>query len=551
MKRKKVLQKLMAMGMSLIMAVSVAACGSAADTTKEAESAPSAEKSSETKAEDTKTAETETETAESEAEGEPVEISIAIWGAGEFLVGDEVQTGIEEKLNIKLTPVHVTWDDYTQKNQLWAASESLPDIFIDCFRTRSSYPEFISQGLLKEIPENLDAYPNLKEYLSGEAAQNAKLNGKLYCLPRQTYPSQEWTVVDRTIIYRWDLAQKAGWEKEPENWDEFQQMMKDIMAADPDGTGIGGMTADGKATLGGTIMPYASPYACENGMVFKWIMGEDGNWIPAYFTEDTLAGFQLARDMYDSGVIDKDIALVSGSTGVEKFLQGKSAAVAVCGGFHASFSSMGRYWKEVHGTEYLDDVRALDVMPDVNGNPSYAVWDYAWSESYINANVDDVKLDKILQLWDYLLSEEGSYVSLYGPEGELWDMVDGKVVMHDDGVVVSDIYPSTGALGVLARWNPNAYDDRFVTTDPVDYYAIDLERVEQASAVKLPEYNQRCTELVMELDINFAVSFDEDFLALMTGEAPVEDMWAELCAQYEQDGLSDMIKQVNEALVEE
>ena len=58
MKRKKVLQKLMAMGMSLIMAVSVAACGSAADTTKEAESAPSAEKSSETKAEDTKTDET-------------------------------------------------------------------------------------------------------------------------------------------------------------------------------------------------------------------------------------------------------------------------------------------------------------------------------------------------------------------------------------------------------------------------------------------------------------------------------------------------------------
>ena len=43
---------------------------------------------------------------------------------------------------------------------------------------------------------------------------------------------------------------------------------------------------------------------------------------------------------------------------------------------------------------------------------------YAGSESFINASVSDEKLDKILQLYDYLLSDEGALLSTYGSEGD-------------------------------------------------------------------------------------------------------------------------------------
>ena len=69
--------------------------------------------------------------------------------------------------------------------------------------------------------------------------------------------------------------------------------------------------------------------------------------------------------------------------------------------------------------------------------------------------------------------------------------------------------------------------------------------------VTIPEYNQRCTELVMELGIEYNVHFDDDFLNIMTGEEPVDKMWNELCEDYEKDGLSDMITKVNEALSQE
>lgn len=538
MRKSKLWKKAAAIVMSMMLAASLAACGSQSDTSATAQ----------------ENAGTGTETEGASVSGTteaPTEISIAIWNADEAFAGDEVLSQIEEKLNIKIKPMNVTWDDYMQKIQLWASSGSLPDVFAGDFRNNSTYSQWANQGVIRAIPEELSAYPNLEAYLQGQAAQDAKLGGTLYCIPRQTYPSQEWTCVDRIICYRWDLAQKAGITKEPENWQEFQDMMKAIIAADPDGTGVGGLTASDKNLVGGIVMPYASPIVEENGAAFKWVETEDGTFKPAYFTEDVVAGFQLARDMYESGVIEKDIALTANQSSEEKFLQGKSAAIVIAGGFGSRYSNTARYWKDVHGTEYLDDVKALNLMPDKNGKKSYPMWGYAWSESFINASVSDEKLDKILQLYDYLLSDEGALLSTYGPEGELYDMKDGKVTLHNPDAMVKDTYPSTDALAVLARWNPSSYDSRFVATSPEEYSAVDRSLVEQAKEVKIPEYNQRCTQLVMELGIDFGISFNDDFLNIMTGTEPVEEMWAEIVKGYEANGLEDMIQQVNDALAAE
>lgn len=486
---------------------------------------------------------------------DPVEISIATWGADEaFSQEDDVLTAIEEKLNIKINPVNVTWDDYGEKVQLWAASGSLPDVFIGAQRTTTTYPQWAQQGIIHAIPDDLSSYPTLEEYLSGDAAQEAKIDGVLYCLPRQTYPSQNWTANDRVILYRWDLAQKAGITKEPENWEEFSDMIKAIIEQDPDGTSIGGMTAVAPTLAAGVIMPYASPIVMDNGSTFKWELDEsDGLYKPAFCVEDMVAGYQLARDMYDSGVIEKDIVLISGDQGRDKFLQGKAAAIICSGGYTNLYSTVARYWKDVHESEYLDDVKELNLMPDVNGNLSYyAVASYAWSESYINANVSDEKLDAILRLWDYLLTDEGSFLANYGPEGVLYDFdADGNVVWKDEeNTVVGDTYPSAIALSTLARWNPSSYDSRYVAGAPKEYTAVDVERAKQAESVTLPEFNTACTEQIMKQAIDFSFDGDNDFLTIMTGEEPVEDMWNEILAGYEDDGLSEMIQKVNDALNE-
>ena len=58
----------------------------------------------------------------------------------------------------------------------------------------------------------------------------------------------------------------------------------------------------------------------------------------------------------------------------------------------------------------------------------------------------------------------------------------------------------------------------------------------------IPEYNSECTEIVKNLDL------ETDTITIMTGTDPVEDMWADIYAKYQSDGLDDVIEQVNAEL---
>lgn len=482
---------------------------------------------------------------------EPVKIRVAIWNADETFKGDSVLEEVENRLNIRIVPENITWDDYTQKLMLWASARNLPDLFVGDFRNSTVYMDWVQQGLIAQIPEDLSDYPNLKAYLEMPGiTDDARLDQKLYCIPRQTYPAQEWTCTDRIIIYRWDLAQKAGITSEPQNWQEFQEMIRAVIQADPEGKQIQGMTAAGATLLGGMFIPYASPIAAGSGISFKWVQDADGAYKPAYFAVDMLPAFQLGRDMYESGVIAQDVLLATTETAEERFLQGKHAALLYSGGVGAEYANIGIYWKEQYGRDFMEDVRVLPLMPDVNGNKTYPVWGYAWSESYISAKADEEKQKKILELYDYLLSEEGAFYTSYGPEGELYDFVDGKVQLHNDATYVADQFPSCGAFSVMVRWNPNPYDERFASGVPGIYDALNRSLVEEAKTVEIPEYNPLCTQIMLEEQIGFSIQANEDFFRIMVGEEPVEVMWEELKQEYEEAGLSETIRRVNEALGE-
>ena len=479
-------------------------------------------------------------------DGEPIEIKVATWNADENLGGDKVLEDIEKKLNIKITPVNVTWDDYKQKIQLWSSSGSLPDVFVGDFRTTATYSEWAVQGVIKQIPEDLSDYPNLQEYLAEDATENAKIDGGLYCIPRKTYDEQAATCIDREILYRWDLAQKAGVTKEPETWDEFISMIETIIEKDPDGKQVAGMTAHDKTLLSGMLLPYANKLVATSSLDFKWVKADDGTYQPAYFAIDPLPAFELGRKMYESGVIEKDIALTTNQSADEKFLQGKSAALIGAGGYADKYKTLGKYWNDVYGHDFTEDVKALNLMPDKDGNPAYPVWDYAWSESYINAEVSGDKLEKILELYDYLLSDEGAFLSTYGYEGETYEMVDGKISLLVENV--KDSYPSTDSLSTLVRWNPSNYDERFVSQFPVSYVENDKKLIEQAREVEIPEYEPACTPIMLKSGLDFGMNCGEDFINIITGTESVETMWKAIVEKYENNGLNDAIDYINEEM---
>ena len=122
------------------------------------------------------------------------------------------------------------------------------------------------------------------------------------------------------------------------------------------------------------------------------------------------------------------------------------------------------------------------------------------------------------------------------------------MLFRSDEVIVSEKYPSCGAFSVLVRWNPNSYDERFAAGIPEAYNQVNHELVKEAVEVKIPEHEKECTQIMREKKIDFSVNPEADFLRIMTGTEPVEQMWEEIYSEYEEKGLQDVIDEVNEEM---
>ena len=481
-----------------------------------------------------------------------VEISIATWDIENdisFQEDDAVFQAIAQKLNITVKPINLTWDDYGQKIQLWAASDQLPDIFsIDAIGTQY-YTNWKNQQVIKALPKDLSNYPNLQEYMNSPDIIGLQEDGQYYCVPRKTYPSLQYNSLDRLVEYRWDLAQQAGITKEPETWDEFKAMLKAIVDKDPEGKKITGLTAVNIKQIGGFFWLYSNALATSDGSGtdYKWIK-EDGKYIPAVFSQNALPSLKNMREMYDMNIIDKGLALTKGNEGYDKFIGGQAAAVLHGGGFTTSAKQLYiERWQKVYPDKnYTDHVKTLKPLKDVNGVASHPIFKTYWSESYFNYKLDDKKFDRILNVYDYLVSEEGREYLRWGIEGVDYKKEGDKYTIIDDSASIIEKYKSIGVFKCLAEWDEGfAYDmnsgiiDKALRSTAVEY----IDWVKKNTT--LPDFDLRLTYMSTPAKDKFVVLDHDDLLAVMLSKEPVETAWAEIVNAYKEKGLDDVISEVN------
>ena len=120
-----------------------------------------------------------------------IELSIAAWDIQTNFEkpnakNDVIYDDIAKKFNITIKPVQITWNDWAEKVKVWAASKQLPDIFANSLATDNTalYESWAKQGVIKAIPDDLSAYPNLQKLLSLPSVQPLKVDGKFYMIPR-------------------------------------------------------------------------------------------------------------------------------------------------------------------------------------------------------------------------------------------------------------------------------------------------------------------------------------------------------------------------------
>lgn len=389
-------------------------------------------------------------------------ISMAMISAADDIkagANDAVLNYLQQKFNMTIKPVEQTWSNYDQQVNLWAASGQLPDVFFTDEINTPNYFQWINQGLIRALPADLSAYPNVKKLVQLRDMDGYQVNGKLYFIPRQLQASNVLPG-DRGIIVRKDWMAKLG-IKDPQTWDQFVAMLKAFVQRNPDHSkNVTGVTSNNVGTLEASLYQNWDPYA------YWWHKDSSGKWISPVQSPTMLSMIQATHQLYAQGLLDKDYGNPNNNP-TTKFIEGQAGAIDQQ---PKHMDQLQKAWDQVHKDKKFTDVAKILMMPPGPDGHRYAFQYYDfWSESFFNASVDDAKMSRILALYDYLISPAGRKLVNFGFAGKDYKMAGEAIApMHNTSWNVSSAYPSTGVFASLVVWGEDLPGhSEFKTTNPL------------------------------------------------------------------------------------
>jgi len=479
---------------------------------------------------------------------DPMEISIAFWQIGDYFpqgIEDKAYDQIKNDLNITVKPVIVTWSDYGEKYKIWAATNELPDVMAHDGLGMKDTWKWQSQGVIRAFPVDMSPYPELKKFFDDERADVFYRDGKYWAVPRYQFADEKYQYSNVILMHK-GIYDSLGLAKAPETMDELAAMLKSVKEKYPDKVPLTTHSVGKMFSLMDNYNPYSE----------AWIL-ENGKWIPGFFSEKTVEGLKAMKPLWDEGLLDRDFAINKNTfNGRDKFINGTAAAIiyTIFPGHWATTYAVD--WnKKYPGTKLEDMIVVLNPPKNPDGN-YYMGKNLFWSETYIGANVDDKKMDRICRLFDYLLSEKGTNLRRYGIEGIDYVKNGNKIEItrekNENGVFnnLQEIYKSEGLWQSLVTW-----DEDFPFVDPsvdpsLQKLANDWLDWKQQNEKTPPNYNVMINTISTPLKDKFAYNINSDDLVRLLLSDDLEAEWKAMMGKYEKEGLSQMVDEVNNAAKE-
>ena len=385
----------------------------------------------------------------------PTEISVGYWNVTDNLTGDPLQEYIEDKFNISLVPISMNYDNYPSVLQQLSVQNNLPDLFTNDILGTSTYETWIKTNKIRSIPKDLSDYPKLDAYLSQPYTERFKrTDGFVYAIPRMTYDSEFLWALDRCILVRKDWMKELGLDA-PQNWEEFEAMLSAFVHDDPDGNGLDdteGLNATHPNTLEAVFLSLFPELSnTERGWMY-----EEGQWMPVYNSVKTAAALQKVQDLYRQGLLSSQIFYTTTAAAKDDFINGKTGAICM------QYYGLIKYFAEKGMLDRADDmIMVIPPWPAEDGNRYRFTTSLHWAEVYFGSNVTDEKMAKILEILEWVLSDEFNYIWQYGLEGVDWEYRDGQPYLLGSNAVSPMVkYPSLSLFCYLVKWNQDAqYED--------------------------------------------------------------------------------------------
>ena len=340
--------------------------------------------------------------------------------SGSNTFDDPVARAIQEKTGVTVQVENPTGDPLEKLN-LMLTGQNYPDIVL-MDRGNEIVNRYIDAGALIPLNDLIDQYgPHIKEMYGEVMTKSVYSDGKNYYL-------NNWYGVDPDavagVLMRKDLLTEIVGEERANSNDPFTQseyldILRQFKEKYP--------TIDGKESIAVTLDAESKNY---EGTLFgmygmtTYYADENNNIMhkakaPRY--QDAI-GFM--NTLYTEGLLDKEWVVNKKEQWTQKLSAGNV------------FSTFSSYWDPDSANTSLastvgEDAKFYSYKVVADGvDPSETKYSgrstLGWDAIGITSNCQNP--EAAIKFIDFLVSEEGQYLMMWGIEGEHWDMVDGKHV---------------------------------------------------------------------------------------------------------------------------
>ena len=361
--------------------------------------------------------------------------------------GEDMYTDIiNEKFGVSIKASNYAYEDWDTMVNTAINGNNLTDTIqfnLKAYNFGSTYESWVDFGMLKALPDDMSKWPNLKSMLDNISNIDAlKVDGKLYGIPIANdikNPQKDFS--NFTYVYRRDWAKKID-EMYPDRdpvyregdvytWDEFTRL------CDAFNTNLKTLSGMAQASvLVDEEWAFPSVTNFYKDAPHCYAKDADGKAIANFAREKYIAGLEVAKDFVSGKKIYSQDQYNFAANKANQLYLGGQAAILYDNYSLANYIKLRKLFKESQKNTpgfNLDDGTAFLKIKGPDGKFALEGTENWFSMTMFNADISNKKQEKILDILDYLLTEEGTRLAIYGKQGYDYDIVDGEVVLNEMG----------------------------------------------------------------------------------------------------------------------
>ena len=357
---------------------------------------------------------------------------------------------LNEKFGVKIKATNYSYSSWDTQVGTAVNGNNLTDSIqynLKAYNFGSSYEKWVDIGILKPLPDNLSKWPEIQKLLNNTSnIDYLKINGKLYGIPIANdinNPTKDFS--NMTYVYRRDWAKQidemnkntAGWtnvykEGDVYTWEEFNRLLTAFK------TNIKTLSGTDKAdVLVDEAWGFPSVANFYKSAPHCYTKDSSGKAINAFTSPEYLEGLKVAKQLVQDKIYSPDQCnwKEEGGDATTNYLGGKAAVLYDNFSFsnYLKLRTNFKNQRKPASVDALNDGTAFLKVKGPDGKFALENTENWFSMTMFNYKISDTKLEKILDVINYLLTDEGTRLAIYGQEGYDYtrDAVTGEITLNE------------------------------------------------------------------------------------------------------------------------